>query len=1241
MPEGSVQSSLTSSTTLNEALASTTEELFGIWQSTCLSLPSKKDSLRREAQSFFTSLTTGVAFVDVGVSLTTKPSHDRALAVLMQQLGPCFAVDSHKVRLCALSAMAGSLQGCAAVEISDSLLQLFGKFLLSHCSPLASDDEGNDADYQDYDEQVRDAALTAMGALLACGSDMFSVDAVRLRVELAKTAVENRCAINDDAMQVDHGYAPPSAPAQSGLSRLARSRRSLCFDVLKAGIDAVAKVCKGEDATVLKACGEVLDVELVQFATFTANCLIGESDPRCLLQLLKLFYTLLSIFQPLIFSSFPLTEIFDAISPYYPIQFTPPPGDPYGITKEGLQRALLKVLCYTGYDSADRESMLRFSLGLILERLVPMEEDEPTTMTEKREALKDLLALLADVHCDFLSVAAVRQLSDSLLMVHEEASLAVVKGGAEGKVAREAADLCRSNVAHVAFTCEHAVNKLLWTTFVDEPLQSLSSRLASSPSQGRVAIAYVACLASCGGPRTLRRSLEAGLKPLLDVLSSAMQDEEDVATAIYGIGAFCSACRESLAKAERDGVHVYPHPLKSFSTPVVNNLCALVSDEDDACTSLTLRVAAVRALESVLTSSPASVFDDEDVNTLARVIEIISAPLLSQPTGTESSESVEWIRACTQTMGRFLGYALSKKEPWNVFESHKLRDLMSDTIFPGLLASSEKEVCSDSIPRYDRKALVLACSANDDAASLVIGALSKGLHKSLLDHHLQLAEQYGRTLCAAFRQSTDKASIAYLSLEPPSITSTEIIKTLALLDQRSRSVHGVELGVGTSMLELPPSEEDRRKEDTSLDNSQPIVALLRPAYERPLSAHHLETLVVFVANALPALNEVDRGRLAVSLPFLSAALVNSKDARGSMTSETIEKMSSMANDLADFALGPDNFGPSRWHASLALQPLLAFYVPRADDICPSRKILAELVVPAVKKAIERAEARKLRAGSKAERGATLEECLGLVATLGSAAACRGGSSSRTADAVATFFVDIACQHKGSLHFAGECDVYLDITAFGDSANVTALALVAASLLGTVLSTKSPPLAKQRLTHISAKKLEADVKDLSPQAGPSSGVVAAAAHLICACKPQTMNANLLKSIARIAMSGLTPEALPLDGGGLHAVKKLVLAAVLKLLAVAPTTIADISSAVASGIMRAYATGKGDDSSDVAVKLLALQALESLAKVNNGRNSLETVKSAVVSILAAAMNHPSGLLRHAAVEVRNAWYVVGDT
>ena len=187
----------------------------------------------------------------------------------------------------------------------------------------------------------------------------------------------------------------------------------------------------------------------VQFCKFVAACLHGESDPRCLLQLLQLFDTVFDKFAFLKSSSnnlFPVTDFFDATAPYYPVQFTPPPNNNniYGITKAGLRHAVLQVLSNTSMDTADdtddddnnNNNMASLSINLLLEALVPPPEDGPATFTEQLEALEDMQTFLFTTCCynnnngianlDKLKVLEIQHVAQALWTVHETASLAVV-----------------------------------------------------------------------------------------------------------------------------------------------------------------------------------------------------------------------------------------------------------------------------------------------------------------------------------------------------------------------------------------------------------------------------------------------------------------------------------------------------------------------------------------------------------------------------------------------------------------------------------------------------------------------------------------------------------------------------------------------------------------------------------------------------------------------------------------------
>ena len=222
---------------------------------------------------------------------------------------------------------------------------------------------------------------------------------------------------------------------------------------------------------------------------------------------------------------------------------------------------------------------------------------------------------------------------------------------------------------------------------------------------------------------------------------------------------------------------------------------------------------------------------------------------------------------------------------------------------------------------------------------------------------------------------------------------------------------------------------------------------------------------------------------------------------------------------------------------------------------------------------------------------------------------------------------------------------------------------AASAYGSMLSGKLKPLVRQRLNHIGLKYIHAEYESESKQAAtgediksPRVGLLVVACHIVCCSDLMKMDKSDLHQIVILLLEGLNSCNL------LHRqAKVLVLTTTLKLISVVPSSVRksrhlaclfqvissnlfcscfnQVSSflvTAVSGLLRAYAAS--DPASEVASKLIALQALERMANIEGARASAPNIKPAVVAILAAALDHPNGLLRQAAVEVQNAWYVV---
>ena len=338
------------------------------------------------------------------------------------------------------------------------------------------DDNGND-----IGENVRDAALGAVVVLLRCDrahgeegeydedeqEDKASTTGVGVeqsimqRLRLARRAVEARC-LSDDVTDYEHQYdsygygsssggssgadrnggeddddaAAAAAAALEGLATLPRARRSLCFAALDGAVTGSQNdITTGTGMRIQETSSVELKRDVASFVIFVSTCLHGETDPRCLLQMLRLLHRCQVVFLPLFGTeslavpvksgtadtttsvatkdgmdvdddnndmkkndqAFPAVSIFDSVAPYYPIKFTPPPNDPHGISREGLRDALMAILCTVdpggssgnGNDDkaaagtndtvtdADAATMTTLAARLFLERLLPPKSHDP------------------------------------------------------------------------------------------------------------------------------------------------------------------------------------------------------------------------------------------------------------------------------------------------------------------------------------------------------------------------------------------------------------------------------------------------------------------------------------------------------------------------------------------------------------------------------------------------------------------------------------------------------------------------------------------------------------------------------------------------------------------------------------------------------------------------------------------------------------------------------------------------
>jgi hypothetical protein len=1164
------------------------------------------------------------------------------------------------------------------VLLSISVATVLSQFLLPYIGPIdiANSHEHND----DLDEDaIRDAALQTLIVLFQIPvrfeqSNNQKQDGewssyIEWIISTAQQGVRYRSTERDmlrkddddenDPQSVDDAGMPSpwNHPTDDdyrrGLSVLPRSRRSLCFELLSVAVQAMQKLLPTPTPS---SVASILE-SIRSFVRFVAHCLHGESDPRCLLQLLQLLDTILesnpfrSFVQNATVVSFPVSDVFDAVAPYYPVQFTPPPNDIHHITRDQLRQAVWRVLSNTRYDNNDDEdsNMLHLGLHLILESIELPPEDGPIQFIDQHEMLQDLDEFLFRTMDDRtnwerLNYTQAEQIACVLERVHEKTSLAVADSQ-DVVHSKPLADFCRQLLAKMALAVEGNVD--LWTAFVTVPVRRMAELLATndvgnSTSGRRVAIAYLAGLAASGGAKTLQVTLAASLPAMLQ----ALKNDADDTIALYGIAAFFSSAQVAMDKAyAAHKIRIHPHPLASYGPEAVNLICSLVATDTADERPAEVYAAAIRAMETILMTTPATAFTAEKVDVILQFLKQMAARIVipSKKDGEiKTYQNDDVLQASAQTLGTCLGQVMrqengsmeiSDESTRTVLHEEKLVNFLKSDIFSSLLSSVKLSVTS-SLVRYDRKTLANAACVEKQAAVQIVQPLVESLYDAILTNEDESANAISATLSFLFQNSNGLAGLAFQELEAPAKTFLDILNALGPSALNGNN-DNLETDLGMSALRIPVCSEEPEKINTVVGKAYDQVMQLRYAYKYGVTTKHLDSLVRAVDYVLPPLSFADAVKLSILFPILAAAMQSYEPGNPVATDENYiqETLASMASDLVDFALNSDNHPIARSHAGLCLHASISKASFRDLQECPAQSILKNKLIPSFKTIFD----------SRNDTSACdFADCLNIITILGSAAACRGGTSSKTADQIMLFLVDLSCTKKA------RCENYtVDLTIFdsNDFNFSEELSIKAASAVGTILETEhGSTLWKQRLTHISVRHIVECISDINTSDDKvtkevSLGTLAAMCHLVCFSNLQHILVNRLKAIARLLTYGLSSIAIDSALKQNHQIIKLILASLVKMLSMAPSSFGDNIYPLVTGTMRAFASADAmDHNAEISCKLLAMEALQAIAQMHHVPDTLRKLQPAVVSILGAAMNSPLSTVRQAAVQVRNVWYLI---
>ncbi|GMF38733.1 unnamed protein product [Phytophthora fragariaefolia] len=405
------------------------------------------------------------------------------------------------------------------------------------------------------------------------------------------------------------------------IPQLGQAMRKMCFDLMQLALaqpavvelllDSVPASKDAQDASVDDA--EQSEDLGRQFAQTFLGAMEGEKDPRNLLLCMQVARTLLAKLEPVFSRSDALLrQYFDIVSCYFPIIFTPPPNDPYGITSEGLILSLRHAF-------AASDLLAPLVLPFLLKKLAS------TVVEAKLDALQTLVfcgerysvnALLLQMH------AVATALYDEVLdgekqEVITEARLAISRFS--GVVARAKA----KDTPGAAYA---------WSKFVVELTARAAGELRENAADSMVSVSAGQVLAALGHDSSM--SFAHVLKIAVPLLVEQLEHESS------GSESVPSKCEAALARIlllvdtidreiDQSG---QAQPMRPHAPALIDALVNFLSTDQDnqanPSSSQTARCVAVEALCHLLTFPPSPIVAPAQVKAL---INLFTRLLLLDP----------------------------------------------------------------------------------------------------------------------------------------------------------------------------------------------------------------------------------------------------------------------------------------------------------------------------------------------------------------------------------------------------------------------------------------------------------------------------------------------------------------------------------------------------------------------------------------------------------------------------------
>jgi hypothetical protein len=282
-------------------------------------------------------------------------------------------------------------------------------------------------------------------------------------------------------------------------------------------------------------------------------------------------------------------------------------------------------------------------------------------------------------------------------------------------------------------------------------------------------------------------------------------------------------------------------------------------------------------------------------------------------------------------------------------------------------------------------------------------------------------------------------------------------------------------------------------------------------YCKDFPVKKIEGLILRASQVLPPLSDWDGAELCTIIPVLSVALSGDITLR----SEILGTLVGIASYLADYALDRQVIEASRSAAASCLFSIIGKYQVNMKE-CIGLNILKNQIGPVVSNAIE-----DRSPDSSYENMSSLEEAMGLLGLVASAASQRGRASASTTDEVARFLVLISCEGAASAPNIGITNP-LDCSEHALGQDQFEISSIAASALGSIFSVAPHvnPFAKQRLAHLVIPiVLSYSHPSIADMNGAELGCLMCASHVVCCISEKAVGQQNLEKLTSIIVGGL--------------------------------------------------------------------------------------------------------------------------